>query len=153
MATSSIMRNIVLDDPEAIKKFCKGLEQAEFNSRFRDVKKNKYGNNTNIKINVLPSLEMKKIGFRECDDTWQYYKMIGLYSEISFRLIINKKHTDDFCIEVMDEDFGIYFDYQGRLLKNCNDKLGLEVQEAVEEQMEYLHSVGVVNGHKRGDFI
>jgi hypothetical protein len=104
----------------------------------KNIRKNKSGNNADIIINILPDKEMKKIGFMECGNTYQYCRLINFDSDLCFNLIVNKNNSSDFLIYVFDDDFGQYFDWQDKLEKDSNHELALMTQKSVEKEMEYL---------------
>lgn len=113
---------------------------------------NEFHCNSKIKGKLLKPEDMKKLGFRELDDRWFYTKM--LKDEISFDLSIYKDNpTDRVNIEIFDDDFGQYYDYQ-RILEECpNHDYANQIKDLVEKQMSYFISLGVLNGHKYGEYI
>jgi len=112
---------------------------------------NSNGVNTAIKAHILSEEKMREIGFTDYyKPNWYYLKM--LKDSISFSVTIPKDGSD-FSIDVLDEDFCQPYDYQYLLEKNPKFKFALLIQEKVEEQMKYLQDLGVLEGHRVGEYI
>lgn len=113
---------------------------------------NEFHCNSKIKGHLLSFDKMRKLGFRELNDRWFYTKM--LKDEISFDLSIYKDNPRDRVnIEIYDDDSGQYYDYQ-RILSNCpNHEYANQIKILVEKQMEYFSSLGILTGHKYGEYI
>lgn len=114
---------------------------------------NKNGNNANIVANILPDDEMRKIGFTDLNpEVWYFCKRICKEGDISFSVMIPKDGSD-VRIDVLDECFLQPYDYQYILRKKPDFKFALQIREAVEDWMTYLHDNGVLTGHNRYDYI
>lgn len=112
----------------------------------------KNGNNAEITINLLSDAEMRKIGFTDCvKDTWYYCK--DLLNEISFNVTVKKNDPTDFRIDVLDEDFCQPYDYQYLLDKNPNFEFAKKIFVLVESEMARLAALGIVSGHRYGEYI
>ena len=112
----------------------------------------KHGNNANIKINVLPEEEMRKIGFTDYREGY-WYLCKRLTSDISFDLSVNKEDSSDWRIDVLDENFCQPYDYQYYLSKGNPPPVAVKVNDMVEEIMLMLTTYGIVEGWKPGDYI
>lgn len=112
----------------------------------------KHGNNANIKINVLPKEEMRKIGFTDYREGY-WYLCKRLTSDISFNLDVCKTDSSDWRIDVLDENFCQPYDYQYYLSKENPPQVAVKVNDMVEEIMLMLTTYGIVEGWKPGDYI
>lgn len=121
--------------------------------RYKECEVNHHGVNKAIKYNILSVDKMRSIGFTDRrEGYWYYCKYLG--NEISFNVTIPKKgYGGELIIEVLDENFLQNYDYQAILERTPNFPFALKIEELVEQQMEYLQSVGVLSGHKRGEYI
>lgn len=118
------------------------------------VRTNKNGNNTKIKVNVLPEEKMREIGFTDfAKDTWFFFKMVYPKYEISFSVSVKKDNADDWRIDVLDEDFCQPYDYQEILRDDPTFEIGLLVRDEVEKYMKILKDAGVISGHEYGEYI
>lgn len=118
-----------------------------------DVPRNKFGQNSNIKLN--PNLKEKTLldfGFAK-QSTDEYYMMSKLTSDISFNIEIDIE-TSDISIEILDEDFLQPYDYQ-IMLKNPNyiPKIAKIVHHKVQKLMKELMDSGIIVGYKENDYI
>lgn len=114
---------------------------------------NKHYVNAAIKVNTLPDNEMRKIGFTDYEkEAWYYSRNLSTF-DISFNVTINKNNPLDLSIDILDEDFLQPYDYQLILKRNPDHPAALQVQEFVEEQMEYFQKTGVLSGHVKGEYI
>jgi hypothetical protein len=112
------------------------------------------GMNSELKFHILDDKKMKRHNFADNGDKWCLFKRVGnpKYG-ISFDLIIPKENTELAHIAVIDEDFGQHYDYQHILRESPNCIPALRVWIDVEEIMEWLAEIGVVEGHKFGEYI
>lgn len=129
---------------------------------YNDCIVNKYGVNAAIKYHILPKEEMEKLGFcyDEDDDSWEYYVDIPGLTEldldegsITFRIgFPNKVDQNLLSIDVFDEEFGQYYDYQ-RILTESTNSCAQIVDQFVESKMEEFQNAGLLSGHIKGEYI
>lgn len=121
-----------------------------------EIKTNKHGTNLEIKFNVLPDEEMRKLGFTDYrKDHWYLCEQVDSECDISFNVTIdkNKPNGGDSYIDVIDEDFLQPYDYQHILESNPNHSFANHVRNIVEKYMARLKDSGVISGHNYGDYI
>lgn len=95
---------------------------------------------------------MRTLGFTDYGkDNWYYCR--NLIEDISFSISIPKKNPDEFRIDVLDDNFCQPYDYQSILGRNKNHEFASIVMEKVEMQMQILSALGIISGHKKGDYI
>lgn len=100
---------------------------------------------------------MQLAGFRNNETNWYYFHLLKFpkefrFAEISFSVTIPKDGSD-IEIDILDEDFGQPYDYQRFLSNNSRNELARLVQIQVEEQMSRLQDLGILSGHKYGEYI
>lgn len=113
------------------------------------------GLNTKIKAHLLPDTEMRKLGFIDYQEGYWHFSKI-LRGSIIFGVTISKADTDDFHIDVLDDDFYQPYDYQRMLSQKSYHEpnpYAIAVYEKVERWMDYLQQAGVLSGHVRGEYI
>lgn len=118
-----------------------------------NVPRNKFGQNSNIKLNPnLKEETLLNFGFVK-EPTSEFYMMSKLTSDISFNVEIDIK-TNDISIEVLDEDFLQPYDYQ-IMLKNQNyvPKIAKIVHHKVQKIMKELMDSGIIEGYVENDYI
>lgn len=112
------------------------------------------GMNSELKFNVLDDKKMRKHRFADNGDSWCLFKQVGNPKyEISFNLVIPEGNPELAHIDVLDDDFCQPYDYQHILRENPNCIPALRVWIDVEEIMAWLNEIGVVEGHKFGEYI
>lgn len=119
----------------------------------QNVRLNKNCVNAAIKAHILSDEEMREIGFTDYNEPlWYYHKKYPKDSSLSFNLTIPKDGSD-IDIITLDDDFLQPFDYQCVLNHDPTHTPTLSFREFVEEQMAYLESKGVLEGHAKYDYI
>lgn len=122
-----------------------------------NIKLTKNHNNATIKVHILPEDEMRRLGFTDyANKNWYYCKPVFAtkYSEITFNLSVNKTDTNDWRIDVLDENFCQPYDYQYFLAKSKNPpEAAVIVNKNVENIMQQLSEAGIISGHNYGDYI
>jgi hypothetical protein len=121
-----------------------------------DVPLNKRNTNANIKVNIFDDGKMRELGFTDSrKNTWYYlvYIIKERYFKVTFNLRINKQNTDDFKIDILDEDYLQPYDYQAGLRKYPKFKKYLQVHKKVQEIMKHLIDMGIIEGYNLGDYI
>lgn len=108
----------------------------------------KNGLNVNIYANLRSDDDMKKLGFTDYGRHWDYSVMMT--DNISFHLHISKQ-TKGFEIHVYDDC--MEYDYQAEFIRGNPSSLARRVRDAVQEQMEFLVSAGIIGGYNYGDYI
>jgi hypothetical protein len=109
-----------------------------------DVPVNSYGNNANLRSNVLDDETMKSYSF-----------IAGLYIEdldndISLTIKMSKESV---YINVIDEDFGQPYDYQRILRDNPEHDIALDIHSKVQATMKRLSDAGIIEGYVANDYI
>ena len=131
-----------------------------------NVKVNSLGTNEAIKFNFNKEL-LKQNGFKLIEEPnypdawpipphWCYNKFFSYKSlEVTFSVnyYIELYKGSQFCIDVIDDDFGQPYDYQHMLEKTPDFIYAKKVQEFVENEMEKLQANGIISGHIRGEYI
>lgn len=116
---------------------------------------NKNGVNKEITYHLWPSEHMEKVGFTRHNNEWWYEKNI-VPQEISFivHFSADREDQEELNIYTFDEEFGQIYDYQYYLREYPNNnQYAKNVQNKVEEYMDYLQKNGILSGHKKGDYI
>lgn len=114
---------------------------------------NEHGNNAAIWMYTYSAERMKEFGFTNDRGWWCLHKPLSY--DISFNLQI-AENLSDWRIDVIDEEYGQPYDYQGIIM---NSKTGdipnvaLEIKEAVDKIMSDLVDKGIVHNWKVGDYI
>lgn len=122
---------------------------------FPEYELNENGINKKIKVHLLPDKEMRKLGFTDYRKEYWYFCR-NICSTIDFSITINKKSSEDFRIDVLDDDFCQPYDYQSMLSKERYGKhnsVAIKVYEETEKLMEYFESKGIISGHEKGEYI
>lgn len=115
------------------------------------------GNGVNKKIHVklLSDQEMRKIGFTDFrEGYWHFSK--GISEDIIFGLTINRSNTEDFRIDVLDDNFCQPYDYQRILSKDSYsgpNQFAIYIYNKVEIIMQELTEKGIIAGHVKGEYI
>ena len=118
-----------------------------------EVETNSDVNNPNINCHLLSDTVMRSLGFGDWYDRWVYMKDIDKMSDIYLSVRIYKDNPGNYCIDVIDDDFGQPYDYQYILSKNPSHEFALKVKSKVEKEVWRLVDAGVISGHKRGAYI
>lgn len=112
------------------------------------------GMNSELKFHTLTDKKMKRHNFADNGDKWCLFKKVGNPKyNISFDLTIPKEHTELAHIDVLDENFCQPYDYQHILRENPTFIPALHVWIDVEEIMAWLNEIGVVEGHRFGEYV
>ena len=122
-----------------------------------DIALNSHGVNSEIKAHILSDEKMQLAGFRNNENNWYYFYLLKFpntyrFAEISFSVTIPKDGSD-IEIDVLDEDFLQPYDYQRFLSNNPQHEFANLVKTQVEEQMSRLQDLGILSGHKYGEYI
>ena len=131
-----------------------------------NVKVNSLGTNEEIKFNFDEEL-LKQNGFNFIEeqnypDTWpipphwcynKFFSYKSLEVTFSVNYYIKPYKGSQFCIDVIDDDFGQPYDYQYYLSKNPNNNFALKVQEKVNNLMQIFLNEGLIYEYKIGDYI
>lgn len=116
---------------------------------------NEKGLNTKIKANILEDKKMQALGFTDYrEGYWNFMREVA--EDITFSLSINKTDSNDFNINVLDDNFGQPYDYQSSLSKETYhgpSPFAVSVYNNVEKIMEWLTECGVISGHVKGEYI
>ena len=104
-----------------------------------------------MKVNILSDKKMELLGFHfnKYNERWVLIK--PLISSIDFYFTIES--NNDFCIDIIDDDFGQPYDYQYYLSKNPNNNFALQVQKKVNKLMQIFLNEGLIYEYKIGDYI
>lgn len=122
---------------------------------FPECELNENGINKKIRVHLLSDKEMRKLGFTDYRKGYWYFCR-NICSTIDFSITINKKTSEDFRIDVLDNDFCQPYDYQGMLSKERYGKhnsVAIKVYEETEKWMEYFKEKRIISGHEKGEYI
>lgn len=122
----------------------------------KGVRLNSKAVNKCITYSLLPREEMEKIGFRFVtaggNDEYYYCKTLvkGITLNVTLPVEINQDELD---IAVLDENFLQPYDFQRILNENPNFGYARKVADIFENEMRRLEKVGILHGHRRGEYV
>lgn len=118
-----------------------------------DVKLNKHGTNAGLKAHILSDEKMRQLGFTDKDkDVW-YFVLYWDDIDISFNIYIEKDDPDNPRVEVLDEQYLQFYDYQYILSCDPDFKVAKLVKERADNCMTYFIDNGVFSGWQVGDYL
>lgn len=141
---------------ESLKEFDELVEEKKYKPSKIEIKEpeevNENGNNTKLSVKILPEEFMREFGFTDFKEGyWYYCKSVG--DETTFNVSINKQDPSDFRIDVLDENFCQPYDYQSYIMSGKIFKFVEDVYNNVEDELAKLTEAGILEGHKRGEYV
>lgn len=114
-------------------------------------------NNAIIKFHILDEKDMRNFGFTDKREGY-WYKCIMLpepVDNISFNIALNKTDSEDWRIDILDENFCQPYDYQFLISEYKNDDLKFAhvVKNIVDGIMKMYTTLGLISGWEEGDYI
>lgn len=111
-----------------------------------------HGNNASICVHTLSAKDMRKAGFTDHREGWWYACWIINDSDISMNVSI-KKDNNDWCIDILDENFCQPYDYQMMLHNNPDHQYAQMIKAFVDAKMLWLKCKGIISGWSIGDYV
>lgn len=110
------------------------------------------GLNAALTASVLPSRQdMRTLGFTErSGGSWYLSRPVS--QGVKLKLSI-PKNGNRLSLDILDVDSLQPYDYQDILQRFPHHKCALEVQQSVEEILEFLSKVRIVHGFEKGMYI
>lgn len=113
----------------------------------------RHGNNAALSIHVLDDTAMRALGFTDCvPEDWYLRKSVSDDHTTSLD-VTAAKDGSDWCIDVLDEDFGQPYDYQWILSQDPDFAYARKVAANVERELRVLADAGVLVGWKEGMYV
>ena len=113
----------------------------------------RHGNNAALSIHVLDDAAMRALGFTDCvPEDWYLRKPVSDDHTTSLD-VTAAKDGSDWCIDVLDEDFGQPYDYQWILSRDPDFAYARKVAVNVERELRILADAGVLVGWREGMYV
>lgn len=138
------------------KKFVKSIKENNQRNAINpdaDVELNSHHVNAAIQFHELDEESMEKAGFKRISgDRWYYCRTLH-YKHLDVSFNVSKEPDDDLNIMVLDEAFCQPYDYQYMEAQGNINEYTQATRKFVEKQMKYLQDLGILSGHKPGEYI